>query len=171
MASLGVALSAHFYEPIGFIRTEPWQPGDFTEEHVTNVQWPGENEDIRHYFAGEETPWIVPYNTVKATAEKYGVGFVCNEFAMCGVRVYWDIGLVTAVHETYLNMMKKYDLGWCYSEEFNIFPKHLRILYGDESQWTGATVEEVTYTYDDGRTETVKYCKELVDQLRAHTIK
>lgn len=133
--------------------------GDGTYTNSENCVY---DEDLIYEVA------VKPYRDI---AEKYGVGFVCNEFAMCGVKVYWDIGLVTAVHETCINMMEKYNLGWCYSEEFNIFPKHLRILYGDKSAWTGATVEEVAYTYDDGRTETVKYCKELVNQLRAHTMK
>ena len=54
---------------------------------------------------------VKPYRDI---ANKYGVGFMRNEFGMFGTGVY---------------------------------------------------------SYGDGRTETVKYCKELVNQLRAHTMK
>lgn len=69
-----------------------------------------------------------------------------------------------------LRMMEKYDLGWCYCETYNIFPKHMIILYGNRSQWTGSTVEEITYDFGD-RVETIKVCKELLDGFRKYTLK
>lgn len=108
---------------------------------------------------------VKPYQDI---AEEYGVGFMVNEFGMFGTKVYWDIDTVTAYHETCLEMLEKYQLPWCYCESANVWPKHLVIRYGDASQWTGATVEEVTYTYEDGRADTVKVCRELLDVLRSH---
>jgi len=110
---------------------------------------------------------VKPFRDV---AEKYGVGFMINEFGMAGARTFWHIDKVTAYHETYLKMMEKYDIPWCYLEEYNRWPKHLRIISGSESQWEGATVEDVTYTYNDGRTETMKVCRELLDVFLRHTM-
>ena len=120
-----------------------------------------------------DADWI--YETaikpVREIAERYGVGFTINEFGLAVNKVSWEIDTVVAYHQTYLDMLDKYDLGWCYLEISNRFPKHFIILTGNESQWEGATVEEVTYTFDDGSTETVKLCKELVELFRTHNEK
>jgi len=169
IGKLGLAIGCH-----------PYKPDSASPNYDGNGPLPAAPFEIRDsgLYAMEEgvivdedyiyRVGVAPYREI---AEKYGVGFMCNEFGIFTVMADWNVDLVVAYHEICVRMMEKYDLGWCFCEEFNRFPKHLRILYGDESQWTGATVEEVTYTYDDGRTETVKYCKELVDQLRAHTMK
>lgn len=108
---------------------------------------------------------VKPYQDV---AEQYGVGFMVNEFGMFGTGVYWDISTVTAYHETYLEMLERYQLPWCYCETANVWPKHLVILYGERSQWAGATVEEVTVPREDGSADTVKVCRELLEVFRAH---
>ena len=111
---------------------------------------------------------VKPYRDI---AEKYGVGFMIGEFGVFGTDVDWDIEPVAAFHETYLEMVEKYDLPWCSCELFNIYPKHLVIFYGDESQWTGATVEDYSLTLSDGSTRTLKICKELVDVFTKYTMK
>ncbi len=103
-------------------------------------------------------------------AQKYSVGFMVNEFGCFGTGVYWDIDPICAYHEEMLNMMEKYDLGWCYCETYNIFPKHLIILFGNQSQWKGSTVEDITYDFSD-HVETIKVCKELLETFRKHTLK
>lgn len=108
---------------------------------------------------------VKPYQDI---AKKYGVGFMVNEFGMFGTKVYWDIDVVTAYHETCLEMLEKYQIPWCYCEVSNVWPKHLVIQYGGVSQWEGATAEELTYTYEDGRTDTVNVCRELLDVFRPH---
>lgn len=108
---------------------------------------------------------VKPYQDI---AKKYGVGFMVNEFGMFGTKVYWDIDVVTAYHETCLEMLEKYQIPWCYCEVSNVWPKHLVIQYGSVSQWEGATAEELTYTYEDGRTDTVNVCRELLDVFRPH---
>ena len=108
---------------------------------------------------------------VRDIAEKYGVGFTVNEFGMGMNKVDWDIDLVTTYHQDYLDMLEKYDLGWCYLEISNKYPKHFIILDGGQSQWAGATTEEITYTFDDGSSETIVICKELVDLFRNHNEK
>lgn len=109
---------------------------------------------------------VRPYREI---AEQYGVGFMIGEFGVFGTSVYWDIKDVSAFYDTYLKMVEKYDLPWCCCELENIFPKHFLIMYGDESQWVGATVEEITYTFDDGSADTIKICKELVDTVTKYT--
>ena len=110
---------------------------------------------------------VKPYQTI---AQKYGVGFMVNEFGCAGTKAHWDVNTVNAYHEEVLNMLEKYDLGWCYCEANNIFPKHLIILYGNNSQWAGATTEDITYDFGD-HTETIKVCKELLEVFREHTLK
>ena len=109
---------------------------------------------------------VRPYREI---AEQYGVGFMIGEFGVFGTSVYWDIKDVSAFYDTYLKMVEKYDLPWCCCELENIFPKHFLIMYGDESQRVGATVEEITYTFDDGSADTIKICKELVDTVTKYT--
>lgn len=110
---------------------------------------------------------VKPYQTI---AQKYGVGFMVNEFGCAGTNAHWDVNTVNAYHEEVLNMLEKYDLGWCCNEACNIFPKHLIILYGNNSQWTGATTDDITYDFRD-HTETIKVCKELLEVFRRHTLK
>lgn len=111
---------------------------------------------------------IEPYQKM---AEKYDVGFMVNEFGMYGTKVYWDIDTVTAFHRTYLELLEEKDIPWCYCESSNVFPKHLIILYGEESQWQGATEEDITYTLKSGGEDTVRVCKELLDVFREYTLK
>ena len=109
---------------------------------------------------------IEPYQKI---AQQYDVGFMVNEFGMFGTLVHWDIDIVTAFHETYLKMLEDRDIPWCYCETANIEPKHLLLLFHEESQWAGATEEEVTYTLKDGSMVTLKVCKELLDTFREYT--
>ena len=111
---------------------------------------------------------IEPYQKI---AEQYEVGFMVNEFGMYGTSVYWDIDTVTAFHKTYLELLEDKNIPWCYCEMFNLFPKHLVILYGNESQWTNATEEDITYTLKDGSEVTLKVCKELLDVFCEYTLK
>ena len=111
---------------------------------------------------------IEPYQKI---AEQYDVGFMVNEFGMFGTSVHWDIDTVTAFHKTYLELLEEKNIPWCYCEMFNLFPKHLVILYGNESQWTNATEEDITYTLKDGSEVTLKVCKELLDVFREYTLK
>lgn len=133
--------------------------GDGTYTNSENLMYDGE-------FIYKEA--IEPYQKI---AEQYGVGFMVNEFGMYGTSVYWDIDTVTAFHKTYLELLEEKNIPWCYCEMFNLFPKHLVILYGKESQWTNATEEDVTYTLKDGSEVTLKVCKELLDTFREYTLK
>ena len=60
---------------------------------------------------------------------------------------------VAAYHQDFLEMLTHHGIGWCYCELYNGFPKHLVILYGEESQWNGAATENITVTYGDGQTD------------------
>ena len=91
-----------------------------------------------------------------------------NECGMYGVRVNWDIDTVVAYHDILLNCMEKNNLGWCYCEAYNIFPKHIVILYGEEAAWEGATVDIVPITDKSGNTWTYKIDRELLEVLSKH---
>lgn len=150
----------------------PSDTGDYLDQSdplplVVNSDGTYTNSENKVYDADriyEES--VKPYREI---AEQNGVGFMVNEFGCAGTNAHWDINTVTAYHEEVLNMLEKYDLGWCYCEASNIFPKHLIILYGNNSQWTGATTEDITYDFGD-HTETIKVCKELLEVFRKHTL-
>lgn len=102
-------------------------------------------------------------------ASAYQVGFMVNEFGLFGVKVYWDIDLVIAYHQDFLEMLNRHGIGWCYCELYNGFPKHLAILYGKESQWSESTTELITVPYGDGQMAEIRACKELMDVFRNYT--
>ena len=141
---------------------------DFTDPLPLTVNGDGTYHNDADTYFDEDLIYEMAVKPSRDIAERYGVGFMCNEFGMYGTDVHWDINVVTAFHKTYLAMLEKHSIPWCYCELFNIYPKHLIVFYGDESQWSGATVEEITYTFDDGHSETIKICKELVDVFREH---
>ena len=111
---------------------------------------------------------IEPY---KKIAENNNVGFIVNEFGMYGVKIDWDIEIVTAFHEEYLELLENNGIAWSYCEIANYFPKHLVILFFEESQWANATEEDITYTLSNGETVTVRVCKELLDVFHKYTLK
>lgn len=84
MAQLGVALSSHFYKPLNFISNQYWTEEQYTQEYMESVQWPGEWEDVRYYLYHVEpiAAGMIDYGTVKASAEKYGVGVFIGEFGI-----------------------------------------------------------------------------------------
>lgn len=90
---------------------------------------------------------------MKRITNAHQVGLMVNEFGRFGVKVYWDIDLVTVYHQDFLEMLTHHGIGWCYCELYNGFPKHLVILYGEESQWNRASTEHITVTYGDGQTD------------------
>ena len=74
------------------------------------------------------------------------------------------------------DMMPQSGVEWALTRDYwamlakryaGIFSKYLTFDLCNEFGMFGTGV----YSYGDGRTETVKYCKELVNQLRAHTMK
>lgn len=134
---------------------------------VVNSDGTYTNSENRVYDADriyEES--VLPYRTI---AEGHGVGFMVNEFGCAGTFAHWDVNTVNGYHEEVLNMLEKYDLGWSYCEAVNVFPKHIIIPYGDNSQWAGASTEEITYDFGD-HAETIKVCKELLEVFRKHTL-
>lgn len=135
------------------------------------VNGDGTYTNSENLFCDEDMIYETAVKPYKELADKYGVGFMINEFGVFGTETDWNIEDVSAYHDTVLKMVEKYKLGWSYCEVFNIYPKHLIIYYGDESQWTGATVEDYTLTCSDGSSKTLKVCKELLDVFRAHTMK
>lgn len=152
------------------IPSNAYGPDDMGDPLPILVKGDGTYANSKNTWCDED--WIYE-NHVKPSleiAQKYGVGFMVNEFGVASVKVNWPIETVVAFHETYLKMLEKYDLSWCYLEIANVWPKHLVILSG-KSQWAGATTQTVTYTFDDGSTETIRICKELVDLFRKYTLK
>lgn len=111
---------------------------------------------------------VEPYVNI---AKNNNVGFMINEFGVFGnwgkftESGYFDTSLVAAHADTYLSMFQKYDIGWCFCEMDNLVIG----FYGNPPQWSNSTVGEVTYTFDDGSTSSVKYCKELMDTFAKYT--
>ena len=112
---------------------------------------------------------VKPYEDIAA---KYGVGFMVNEFGIFCSKVYWDIGVVAAYHDSVLQMLTDHGLGWCYCELYNTLPKHLVIMPGSgetQFQWSGATEKPLTVTCESG--EELEYIvnEELMDVFLKYT--
>ena len=122
-------------------------------------------------YCGEEYIYNLAVKPYRDIAQKYGVGFMINEFGMFGCDVHWDIKAVCGFHDTVLKMCEKYKIPWCNCETYNILPKHIVVRYGGISQWSGATEKKITVELSDGTTESFIVCKELLDTFRKHTKK
>ena len=109
---------------------------------------------------------ILPYLQI---AEKHNVGFMVNEFGMFGNNIYWDIGIVAAYHDSVLRMLEEKGIGWCYCELYNPVPKHIVTMYGEDSQWSGSTMESIEVSTQDG-TRTLRVNRELLDVFRKYTM-
>lgn len=168
----GIALSAVGIETAGFhtclMCHDAYESDAFASSHLSidadGVWSNADGRTVNAEFAYERL--IAPMEKV---ADTHQVGFMVNEFGLYGVDVHWGIGLVEAYHEDFLKMLTQREIGWCYCELYNVFPKHLVILYGEESQWSGSTTEDITVTYGNGQATIVKVCKELLDVLLKYT--
>ena len=98
-------------------------------------------------------------------AERYGVGFMVNEFGIFTGNVSWDINLVAQYHADVIAMLEAHNLPWCYCDLYNSIPKHIVVMGRQNSQWTGATTVEQSY---GGNTYMV--CQELLDVFRQYTM-
>ena len=150
------------YDLVGFSMDETTPP-----QFIVNGD--GTFCNSENSYIDEDMMYSLSVKTLCDIAKRHNVGFMVNEIGMGGTNVYWDLDYVLGFTETALKMVDKYELGWSFLDESNVFPKYLIILYGDRSQWPGATVEEVTYDYGD-HTETIKICKELVELFRKHNL-
>ena len=147
----------------------PWGPYDDLEENqVLVINNDGSYTNENNAYCDGDYIYDIGIKPYKEIADKYGVGFMVNEFGMAGSGVEHDISIIEDYHEIVLNMLEEHEIGYCYLEEANILPKHLMILYGEKSQWKGATVKEQELTLLDGSKCTVKVCSELLQIFRKH---
>ncbi len=99
-------------------------------------------------------------------AEQYNVGFVCSEFGILPVNMYWDIDMATAYYEEVLAMMREKDIPWCLYTFYDTMPNSIGLMFGHQPLWQGATVGELTY----GDT-TYRVCQEILDVFRKYTLR
>ncbi len=112
---------------------------------------------------------VQPYQDIAA---QYGVGFMVNEFGIFGANVNWDNSVVTAYHETVLQMLTEQNIGWCYCELYNPVPKHLTLMPvvgGTAFQWSNAAAEPVTVTCGSGEECVYLVNRELMDVFLKYT--
>lgn len=109
---------------------------------------------------------ILPYQQI---AQKYGVGFMVNEFGIFGSNLDWEIGIVADYHDSALQMLTEKKIGWCGCELYNGVPKHIVLLYGAAPQWSGATVETHHVTTHQGETCDLRVVQELLDVFLKYT--
>ena len=147
----------------------PWGPYDDREENqILVINGDGTYTNENNAYCDGDYIYDIGIKPYKEIADKYGVGFIVDEFGMAGSGMEHDISIVKEYHEIVLNMLEEHGIGYCYIEEANILPKHLMILYSEKSQWPGATVSEQELTLLDGSKCKVKICNELVKIFRKH---
>ncbi len=121
MAKLGVALSAHLYEP----RELYYDPSLPEEEYINKLVWPYTASDGVTYDAekafnkiynGESTN-----NDTAEVAKKYGVGFMVGEWGTFGTTRLRKRASNEVIRSNFIDMtdyMKKMGYGWCYADAF-----------------------------------------------------
>lgn len=109
---------------------------------------------------------VLPYQQI---AQKYGVGFMVNEFGIFGSNLDWNIEIIADYHSSALQMLTEKKIGWCGCELYNGVPKHIVLLYGADPQWSGATVENLHVTTHQGETFDLRVVQELLDVFLKYT--
>lgn len=114
---------------------------------------------------------VKPYQDIAA---RYGVGFMVNEFGMFGCNIDWDSEIVTAYHESVLQMLTDHGIGWCYCELYNPISKHLVLMPASgtaEFQWSSATEQKIQVTCESGESWEYTAYKELLEVFRKFTMR
>lgn len=113
---------------------------------------------------------VKPYQDIAA---RYGVGFMVNEFGIFGNNIDWDSEIVTAYHQSVLQMLTDHGIGWSYCELYNPISKHLVLMPASgttEFQWDGATEQKIQITCESGNSWEYTAYKELLEVFRKFTM-
>ncbi len=125
MAKRGVALSYHLYDPMGFCYINQLEPDkQIDPEYMHSVQWPF-TENGRTFTASAllDTPLHYAPNSpsissMRALAEKYGVGFHVGEFGVFGeyrggpARVRYSDETFFGYYRDMIETFEKEGIGW-----------------------------------------------------------
>jgi hypothetical protein len=110
---------------------------------------------------------IKPYRDV---ADKYGVGFMINEFGMYAVHQGIDASVKAAYDRDLIDMLEAKGISWCICElEYEVESIRYLPLNGIEL-WDNMTLEDFTHISDEGHVHTYHLCKEVFDNYRTFTL-
>lgn len=98
-------------------------------------------------------------------AEKYHVGLMVNEMGSYAAGIGWDEGIKAAFDGDTLKMLEEHDISWAMCELAYI----LKYFPGQEEPWSNADWKTQTYTFEDGRRETITYSPELLEVYKQYT--
>ena len=146
---------------------------DYSDPLPLVIREDGSYTNSENRMIGSEEIYLADVKPYQDIAQKYGVGFMVNEFGMFGCNIDWDNQIVTAYHKTVLQMLTDHGLGWSYCELYNPISKHLVLMPASgetEFQWSGATEQPVTVTCESGETWEYTTNKELLDTFREFTM-
>ena len=125
MASLGVALSYHIYEPRSFCSLYANQQS-YTDEELESVTWPYQDKNGVMWDAkamltapmfGERGQATIL--DLKATADKYGVGFMIGEWGIFGtppgqlLSKTYNRDVIYAFTKDVISTFEEQGFGWC----------------------------------------------------------
>lgn len=125
MASLGVALSYHIYEPRSFCSLYGSQQS-YTDQELESVTWPYQDKDgviwdakamlTAPMFGKQGQATIMD---LKATTDKYGVGFMIGEWGIFGtppgqlLSKTYNRDVIYAFYKDVITTFEEQGFGWC----------------------------------------------------------
>ena len=141
---------------------------DFSTPMPLIINADGTYTNTQERFIDGEEVYRVDIQPYQQIAEKYGVGFMVNEFGIFSVDVHWDVSVVCAYHDSVIQMLEEKGIGWAYCELYNHFGKHLVLLH-ETSQWANTTVEPVEVSCG-GHGDTLYVNRELLEVFKKYTL-
>ena len=136
---------------------------------AADLVWDGESWSSDVNFTPEEIYEQI-IRPVQEIAENYGVGFMLNEFGIFACNVGWDVSIPVSYTDDMIAMLEEQGIPWSLCEAEGDPYRFLAVPEGRDYEWANATIETVTYTFDDGKGMNIGVCRELMDVFRKYTL-
>ena len=136
---------------------------------AADLVWDGESWSSDVNFTPEEIYEQI-IRPVQEIAENYGVGFMLNEFGIFACNVGWDVSIPVSYTDDMIAMLEEQGIPWSLCEAEGDPYRFLAVPEGRDYEWANATIETVTYTFDDGTGMNIGVCRELMDVFRKYTL-
>jgi hypothetical protein len=128
IATLGVALSYHMYDPREFTVLYPDENMSYPEGYLSSVRWPYTDtkgkvwtaeEMLTAHLFNDPSPRATTVLKMKETAEKNGVGFMVGEWGIFGtppgelLTESYDRDVIYAFNKDVIETLEKHGIAWC----------------------------------------------------------
>jgi hypothetical protein len=128
IASLGVALSSHMYEPPEFTALFSNPDFNYSDDYLSSVKWPYTDQNGKVWsikammnagLFGDTSSNAMTMEKIKAVAEKAGVGFMVGEWGIFGtpggqmLTVSYPRKTIYGFDKDMINTLDEMGVGWC----------------------------------------------------------